>query len=75
MGGALTSVKRWLTYKLTTIASQLDGELFIRLCEVAVILHHRKTIEETIEEAVALVNYLQEQDDDNHTDTTNHRLH
>jgi len=34
--GALTTVKSWLTFKLVQIASQLDGELFMRLCEVAV---------------------------------------
>lgn len=32
----LTAVKRWLTFHLVKTASQLDGELFMRLCEVAV---------------------------------------
>jgi hypothetical protein len=41
----LTAVKSWLTFQLVKIASQLDGELFTRLCEVAVIAHHREAIE------------------------------
>lgn len=32
----ITAVKSWLTFKMVQIASQLDGELFMRLCEVAV---------------------------------------
>lgn len=36
MSRALTAVKRWLTFHLVKTASQLDGELFMRLCEVAV---------------------------------------
>jgi hypothetical protein len=30
------NIKSWLTFKLVQIAAQLDGELFMRLCEVAV---------------------------------------
>lgn len=36
MGNPLTAVKSWLTFHLVKIASQLDGELFTRLCEVTV---------------------------------------
>ena len=36
MSRALTAVKRWLTFHLVKTASQLHGELFMRLCEVAV---------------------------------------
>jgi 3-methyladenine DNA glycosylase Tag len=50
----LTAVKRWLTFHLVKVASQLDGELFMRLCEVAVIAHHRDKIEEAIRDALRL---------------------
>lgn len=48
----LTTVKSWLTFQLVKIASQLDGELFTRLCEVAVIAHHREAIEAALEAAL-----------------------
>lgn len=32
----MEKIKRWLTFKLVQIAAQLDGELFMRLCEIAV---------------------------------------
>jgi len=41
----LTTVKSWLTYNLTKLAAMLDGELFMRLCEVAVYAKHKDAIE------------------------------
>lgn len=46
--------KRWLTFHLVKIASQLHGEMFMRLCEVAVIAHHKDKIEEAIRDAMRL---------------------
>lgn len=34
------SIKSWLTFHLVKIASQLDGELFMRMCEVVVMAKH-----------------------------------
>jgi hypothetical protein len=36
MSGLIDNAKSWLTFHLVKVASQLDGELFMRLCEVAV---------------------------------------
>jgi hypothetical protein len=41
----LTTVKRWLTYNLVKLAAMLDGELFMRLCEVAVMAKYKDAIE------------------------------
>lgn len=41
--------KRWLTFHLVKVASQLDGEMFMRLCEVAVLAQHREAIETAAE--------------------------
>lgn len=60
----LTAVKRWLTFHLVKIASQLDGELFTRLCEVAVIAHHREAIEAALEAARDAARLEQEHDYD-----------
>lgn len=60
----LTAVKRWLTFQLVKIASQLDGELFTRLCEVAVIAHHREAIEAALEAARDAARLEQEHDYD-----------
>lgn len=57
----LTAVKSWLTYKLLTLASQLDGELFMRLCEVAVYAKYKDEIDDLKE---ALLIQLEEQTDD-----------
>lgn len=64
MGNPLTTVKRWLTFHLVKIASQLDGELFTRLCEVAVIAHHREAIEAALEAARDAARLEQEHDYD-----------
>jgi hypothetical protein len=50
----VTAVKRWLTYRLVQIASQLDGELFMRLCEVAVLAKYRDSFEEALRDAMRL---------------------
>lgn len=60
----LTTVKSWLTFQLVKIASQLDGELFTRLCEVAVIAHHREAIEAALEAARDAARLEQEHDYD-----------
>ena len=54
MSGALTAVKRWLTYRLVQIASQLDGDMFMRLCEVAVVAKYRDSFEEALRDAMRL---------------------
>lgn len=64
MGNPLTTVKSWLTFQLVKIASQLDGELFTRLCEVAVIAHHREAIEAALEAARDAARLEQEHDYD-----------
>lgn len=75
MGKALTAVKRWLTYKMVVIAAQLDGGMFLRLCEVAIIAHYK----EELEDVVAMLRLEQEHDyyynhegeyDDTDSDTT-----
>lgn len=60
----LTTVKSWLTFHLVKIASQLDGELFTRLCEVAVIAHHREAIEGAAEALRDAMRLQQEHDYD-----------
>ena len=57
----MSRAKRWLTYKLLTLASQLDGELFMRLCEVAVYAKYKDEIDDLKE---ALLIQLEEQTDD-----------
>ncbi len=50
-------VKRWLTFKLVTVAAQLHWPMFIKLAEVAVRAHHREAIaevEEIIRDAMRL---------------------
>ena len=61
----LTTVKSWLTFHLVKIASQLDGELFTRMCEVTVIAHHREAIEAALEAARDVMRLEQEHDYDN----------
>ena len=49
--------RSWLTFQLVKIASQLHGEMFMRLCEVAVYAKHRDAIEaakEAIQDAMRL---------------------
>ena len=64
MSGALTTVKSWLTYNLTKLAAQLDGELFMRLCEVAVYAKHRDAIEAAKEAMQDVIRLQQEHDYD-----------
>lgn len=60
MGG----FKSWLTYNLTKLAAQLDGELFMRLCEVAVYAKHRDAIEAAKEAMQDVIRLQQEHDYD-----------
>ena len=39
-------VRRWLAFKLVQIASQLHGEMFMRLCEVAVMAKYLDKMDE-----------------------------
>ena len=68
----LTTVKSWLTYNLTKLAAQLDGELFMRLCEVAVYAKHRDAIEAAKEAMQDVIRLEQEHDYDyNHEEEYN----
>jgi hypothetical protein len=60
----LTTVKSWLTYNLTKLAAQLDGELFMRLCEVAVYAKHKDAIEAAKEAMLDVIRLEQEHDYD-----------
>lgn len=83
MSGAVTAVKRWLTFRLVQIASQLDGELFMRLCEVAVLAKYRDSFEEALRDAMRLeqehdyyYNHEREDDDtDSNTTRNTTKLH
>jgi len=73
-------MKSWLTYNLVKLASQLDGELFIRLCELAVMTFHRDKIEEAIRDAMRLeqehdYEYNNEREEDAPSNNTNRKLH
>ena len=82
MGKVLTPVKSWLTYNLVKLAAMLDGELFMRLCEVAVYAKHRDAIEaakeaakEAMQDIIRLeqehdYDYNHEEDYDTDSDTT-----
>jgi hypothetical protein len=58
----LTTVKSWLTYNLTKLAAMLDGELFMRLCEVAVYAKHKDAIEAAKEAMLDVMRLEQEHD-------------
>jgi len=47
-------INRWLTYRLVSLAAKLHWGMFIRLCETAIIAHHRDKIEEAIRDAMRL---------------------
>ena len=74
----LSGLKRWLTFKLVTIAAQLHWPMFIRLAEVAVRAHHREAIaeiEEVIRDVLRLEQeheyyYNHENDGDDHDTNT-----
>lgn len=74
----MSGFKSWLTYNLIKIAAQLDGELFMRLCEVAVYAKYKDEIE-NIKEAMQDVIRLEQEHyyDYNHeredNDTNNNR--
>ncbi len=60
MSGLIGNAKSWLTYNLTKLAAMLDGELFMRLCEVAVMAKYRGVVED----ALATLRLEQEHDYD-----------
>ncbi len=47
-------VRRWLAFKLVQIANRLHGEMFMRLCEVAVMAKYRDSFEEALRDAMRL---------------------
>lgn len=62
MGGIIGNAKSWLTYNLTKLAAMLDGELFMRLCEVAVYAKHKDAIEAAKEAMLDVMRLEQEHD-------------
>ena len=62
MGGLIDNAKSWLTYNLVKLAAMLDGELFMRLCEVAVYAKHRDAIEAAKEAMQDVIRLEQEHD-------------
>ena len=80
MSKALTAVKRWLTYNLVKLAAQLDGGLFMRLCEVAVMAKYldQMDIERLEQEHAHDYDYYNEREDydtdsDYNTTSTTHK--
>ena len=68
-------INRWLTFRLVSLAAKLHWGMFIRLCETAIIAHHRDKIEEAIRDAMRLEQehdyyYNHEDDYDTDSDTT-----
>jgi hypothetical protein len=57
-------MKSWLTYNLVKLAAMLDGELFMRLCEVAVYAKHRDAIEDAKAAMLDVMRLEQEHDYD-----------
>jgi hypothetical protein len=47
-------IKRWLTFRLVSLAAKLHWDMFICLCETAIIAHHRGKIEEAIRDVMRL---------------------
>jgi hypothetical protein len=64
MGGIIGNAKSWLTYNLVKLAAMLDGELFMRLCEVAVYAKHNDAIEAAKEAMLDVIRLEQEHDYD-----------
>jgi hypothetical protein len=64
MGGIIGNAKSWLTYNLVKLAAMLDGELFMRLCEVAVYAKHKDAIEAAKEAMLDVIRLEQEHDYD-----------
>jgi hypothetical protein len=81
----MESVRRWLAFKLVQIANRLHGELFMRLCEVAVLAKYRDSFEEALRDAMRLeqehdydYNNERETNDTNSNtphNTNKHKLH
>lgn len=57
-------MKSWLTYNLVKLAAMLDGDLFMRLCEVAVYAKHRDAIEDAKAAMLDIMQLEQEHDYD-----------
>ena len=55
-------MKSWLTYNLVKLAAMLDGDLFMRLCEVAVYAKHRDAIEDAKAAMLDIMRLEQEHD-------------
>ena len=64
MGGIIGNAKSWFTYNLVKLAAMLDGELFMRLCEVAVYAKHRDAIEAAKEAMLDVMRLEQEHEYD-----------
>jgi hypothetical protein len=47
-------INRWLTFRLVSLAAKLHWGMFIRLCETAIIAHHRDKVEAAIRDAMRL---------------------
>jgi hypothetical protein len=66
-------INRWLTFRLVSLAAKLHWGMFIRLCETAIIAHHRDKIEEAIRDSMRLEQehdyYYNHESEDNDTDT------
>ena len=62
MSGLIDNAKSWLTYNLVKLAAMLDGELFMRLCEVAVYAKHKDAIEAAKEAMLDVIRLEQEHD-------------
>ena len=60
----MSGFKSWLTYNLVKLAAQLDGELFMRLCEVAVYAKHKDAIEAAKEAMLDVMRLEQEHEYD-----------
>jgi hypothetical protein len=57
-------VRRWLAFKLVQIASMLHGELFMRLCEVAVMAKYLDQMDEQRLEQEHYYDYNHERETD-----------
>lgn len=74
-------VRRWLAFKLVQIANRVHGELFMRLCEVAVMAKFLDQMDAQRLEQEHYYDYNHEREEDatniNHqqTNKTNRKLH
>ena len=72
-------VRRWLAFKLVQIANRVHGELFMRLCEVAVMAKFLDQMDAQRLEQEHDYYYNHEREEDatniNATNKTNRKLH